>query len=59
VADRLDAAEGEIDAPGWIRDEGPADASFADACRTLAAVLRALGARTPLTARLRPQGPEP
>jgi hypothetical protein len=59
VADRLDAAEGEIDAPGWVRDEGPAGASFADACRTLAAVLQALGARTPLLARLRPQNPGP
>jgi hypothetical protein len=53
VADRLEGAPAETRAPDGVRDEEDGIASGADACRTLARVLRALGARTPLWGRLR------
>lgn len=52
VANRLDAESSSLSAPDWIRDEIDGIGSLADACRTLAHVLRALGARAPLPERL-------
>jgi hypothetical protein len=43
VADSFDEADGARPAPDWIRDEIAPIASMADACRTLAHVLRAMG----------------
>jgi len=59
VADRLADASAERRAPDWVRDEVDGTKSLADACRTLAHVLRALGARTPLSGRLGLQRPRP
>ena len=57
LADRFDDPHGPP--PNWIRDEVDKTASFADACRTLAHVLRALGARTPRWERLQATADEP
>lgn len=48
VADRLAEMEGRSDAAAWIQDEVEGAESAADACRTLAHVLRTLTVRTPL-----------
>jgi hypothetical protein len=43
VADSFDEADGARPVPDWIRDEIAPIASMAEACRTLAHVLRAMG----------------
>jgi len=52
VADRLEPASGDDSPPDWIRDEIDGCATDVEACRTLAHVLRALGARAPIAKRL-------
>ena len=47
LADRFEAADADVPVPDWVRDEGGGADTFADACRTLAHVLRALGAKVP------------
>jgi hypothetical protein len=47
VADRLAAGEEVPGAPDWVRDEVDDAESAADACRTLAHVLRAMNVHTP------------
>jgi hypothetical protein len=59
VATRLDDGRCAKPAPDWIRDEVDGTASMADACRTLARLLRALGACTPLPKRLARDGRRP
>ena len=54
VASQLDDATAECRPPDWVQDEVGTTESMADACRILADVLWALGARTPLRERLRP-----
>lgn len=44
IADRLDASDVDLDPPTWVRDDLSGGDSFADACRTLARVLSAVGA---------------
>ena len=44
LATRFAEAGPETPPPGWLRDEIDGLNTFADACRTLAAVLAALGA---------------
>lgn len=55
VADRCDACDVALKGPDWIQSDGGERQPFADFCRDLAAVLAALGARTPLRSRLRLQ----
>ena len=52
VADRLESTAGDGPPPDWIRDDIDGVASRADACRILARVLQALGARSPIAERL-------
>jgi hypothetical protein len=51
VADRFDDATAQPEPPGWLRNEVDGLDTFADACRTLGAVLTALGAGSWTTGR--------